>query len=100
MQNLDRINEEYLNELKSENSSNKKIKLNIDNLNIDSFCMNVNSDELESLQDVFYRDRQKKLQKYFWMYEHEHNANTKIKEIKEYTENYLAMTGEVIKYFF
>jgi hypothetical protein len=100
MKNLDNINKEYINEfdkdLEKDKDTLKKKGIDIENLNVDSFCMNFSSDELESLKDVFYRDRQNKLKKNFWMYESEHNANQKLKQIKDYSDKYLAIEGDVI----
>jgi len=60
-------------------------------LNVDSFCIKYSCDELESLRDLFFKDRKKRLQKYFWMYEQEHRENEKLKALGEYSNNFLAL---------
>jgi hypothetical protein len=69
-------------------------------MNIDTFCLKFSSDELESLKDVLFRDRQNNLKKSFWMYEREHNANKKLKELKEYSDKYLAINEDVKIFLF
>jgi hypothetical protein len=92
-ENLIKINKQYfedkmLDKIKNEE---KAPKANLSELNVDSFCMKYSCDELESLRDIFFKDKQKRLQKYFWMYEEEHRENEKLKALSEYTINYLAL---------
>lgn len=102
--NMERINEEYLAEMQAEkilnnaNSDNRSISYsnsnvlnNLNKLNVDTFCMKYASDELESLREIMHKDQKKKLNKYFWMYEQEHQANEKLQAIKNYTDKYLAL---------
>jgi protein DGCR14 len=91
--NLDKINKDYFEDKKIDIKEDiKKIpEVDVNKLSVDSFCMKYSSDELESLRDIFFKDNQKRLKKYLWMYEQEHKANEKMKTIKEYSEDYLAL---------
>jgi hypothetical protein len=81
---LEKINKEYFS-----NKTEGKNQIDIDKLNIDTYCMNYTSDELESLKDILYDDKRKKLKKIFWMYEQEHNANERLLALREYCDDYL-----------
>lgn len=91
--NLNQINKDYFEDKKIDSSGEnaKKQQVDVNKLSVDSFCMKYSSDELESLRDIFYKDNQKRLQKYIWMYEQECIANDKLKAVKEYTNEYLAL---------
>jgi hypothetical protein len=87
---FDKINEEYF-----KNKREQKKDVEIKKLNIDSYCMNYTSDELESLKDIIYDDKRKRLKKIFWMYEQEHNANEKLLALKEYCDEYLKISDVI-----
>lgn len=84
---LDKINKEYFN-----TKDNKSKEVDISQLNIDTYCMNYTSDELESLKDIIFDDKRKRLKKIFWMYEQEHNANQKLLALKGYCDEYLKIS--------
>lgn len=92
LENLRKINETYISEFKK--SKLTKID-NIDKVNLDSFCMNVNSDELESLKDIIFHDKKERLKKIIWMYSQEKNENDKLLEIQSYVDKYLRLPMEV-----
>lgn len=91
--NLDKINKDYFEDKKIDMTEEKEKlpEIDVNKLSVDSFCAKYSSDELESLRDIFYKDNQKRLRKYLWMYEQEHKANEKIKAIKEYSNDFLAL---------
>jgi hypothetical protein len=91
--NLDKLNREYLAQ-----RDGKSKKINTDNFDIDSYCMNYTSDEIESLKDILYKDKKAQLKKNFWMYEQENKANSKLLALKEYSEEYLKLPDKVILY--
>jgi hypothetical protein len=94
---MEKINEEYTSERNK--SVNIDVKPNLDKINLDRFVMKYASDELESLKDIIFKDNEKRLQKYFWMYEQENKANEKLAQIKEYSEQYLALPNDPNKHF-
>lgn len=61
--------------------------------------MKYTSDELESLKDIFRKDKLKNLKKNFWMYEQEYKANNKLMEIKANREEYMALPKDEQKNF-
>jgi hypothetical protein len=60
-------------------------------MNVDSFCMKYASDELESLREIIQKDKQKRLNKYFWVFEAEHLANEKLHALKDYGDEFMAL---------
>jgi hypothetical protein len=92
LRNLEEINKEYLKERDKHLSKgllNKKRAPEItENLSLDNFCANYTSDEQESLKEIIHKDKQRKLIKQFWMYECESIANTKLNELKDYSDEY------------
>lgn len=94
LDSLNRINEIYSKEFQK----SKNIKIgNIDNINLDSFCLNVNSEELESLKDIIFHDKRERLKKLIWMYSQEKNENEKILAIQNYVDKYLKLPLDVYK---
>jgi len=92
LDNLNKINEIYSQEFQK----SKNIKIgNIDKVNLDSFCLNVNSEELESLKDIIFQDKKERLKKLIWMYSQEKNENEKILAIQNYVDKYLKLPMEV-----
>jgi hypothetical protein len=85
--NIDKINQEYI---KSSNN-NKNKKIDIDKYNIDSYLLNHTSEDIESLKEIFHKDKMKWLNKKLWMYENQEKYNNKIKALKEYTEKFNAL---------
>jgi hypothetical protein len=84
--NMAKVNLDYL--ASREKGDNK---VDINDLNVNSYCLNYISDEIESLKDVLFKDRKARLKKNFWMYEQQHKANKKHLALKEYTECYLKL---------
>jgi hypothetical protein len=88
--NMEKLNLEYL-----ANRESKSKSVNIDHLDINSYCLNYTSDEIESLKDILFKDKKARLKKNFWMYEQEHKANKKLLALKEYTNEYLKLPDKV-----
>jgi hypothetical protein len=96
LDNLNKINEIYSQEFQK----SKNIKIgNIDKVNLDSFCLNVNSEELESLKDIIFQDKKERLKKLIWMYSQEKNENEKILAIQNYVDKYLKLPIDVDNLF-
>ena len=93
MFNLNQINEIYTKEFQK----SKNIKLaNIDQVNLDSFCLNVSSDELEILKDIIFHDKKERLKKLIYMYAQEKSENDKMLAIQSYVDKYLKLPLDVI----
>lgn len=97
MENLHKINEEYENINK-----NTKIpgEVDVNSFNVDSFLINHSTDELESLKNIIYEDKKKRLRKFFWMYEQEYIQNQRLKALKEYNEEFMKLPLNVIRKLF
>jgi hypothetical protein len=98
---LERINRDYLEELNQEKQKKPTLITDLpDKMNIDSFCMKYSSDELESLKEIIHKDKMKRLNKHFWIYEQEYKHNEQIKALKDYSQEYLSLPpGEGDKQF-
>ncbi len=92
---LEKINSEYL----KLSGQNKKQTVNLDGVDVDSFISKYSSDELESLKDIIHKDKQMRINKYFWMYETEYKANEKLKALKSYSEEFLKLPQATDKHF-
>ncbi len=98
---LERINRDYLEELevnkeKATDSTNSNFENSpsIVDMNIDSFCMKYSSDELESLKEIIHKDKMRRLNKHFWVYEQEHKHNQHIKALKDYSQEFLSLPAD------
>ena len=90
---MNQINEIYTKEFQK----SKNIKLaNINSINLDSYCLNVSSDELESLKDIIFHDKKERLKKLIWMYSQEQSENDKMLAIQGYVDKYLKLPLDVI----
>lgn len=95
MENLHKINEEYEKNL---NNKNSEEYVDLKKYNIESFLLNHSTDELESLKDIIYEDKKKKLKTLFWMYEQEYKQNQRLKELQEYNEEFMKLPLNVNNY--
>jgi len=67
----------------------------LDKYTLESFLINHSTDELESLKDIFYEDKKKRLRQIFWMYEQEYNQNQRLNELREYNEMFMKLPLDV-----
>ncbi len=67
----------------------------MDKYTLESFLINHSTDELESLKDIFYEDKKKRLRQIFWMYEQEYNQNQRLNELREYNEMFMKLPLDV-----
>jgi hypothetical protein len=99
MDNLNKINYQYEkeNNLKTKDPKNS---IDLNQYNIESFLLNHTTDEQESLRSIIYEDKKKKLKQYLWIYEQEFKENQKLKELKDYNEEFMKLPQNVKKKIF
>jgi len=97
MDNLNKINENYEKTIKNKtnNSENNTNNIDLDQYSINTFLLNYTTDEQESLKSIIHEDKKKKLRQYLWIYEQEYNENQKLKELKEYNEEFMKLPQNV-----
>jgi hypothetical protein len=88
MENLHKINQEYENNFINKNFEEQ---VNLKKYTVESFLLNHSTDELESLKDIIYEDKKKKLKTLFWMYEQEYKQNQRLKELQEYNQEFMKL---------
>lgn len=76
--------------------NNPENKIDLNRFTVESFLLNHSTDELESLKDIIYEDKKKKLKTLFWMYEQEYKQNQRLKELQEYNEDFMKLPFNVI----
>lgn len=94
MENLNKINENY----EKENDNRTKgpeSNIDLDRFNVESYLLNYTTDEQESLRSIVHEDKKKRLKQYLWIYEQEYRENLKLKELKEYNENFMKLPQSV-----
>jgi len=95
MENLNKINEKYEKEINNK-TKDPENNIDLDKFNVESYLLNHTTDEQESLRSIIYEDKKKKLKQYLWIYEQEYNENQKLKELKEYNEEFMKLPQHVI----
>ena len=88
MENLHKINQEYENNFINKNFEEQ---VNLKKYTVESFLLNHSTDELESLKDIIYEVKKKKLKTLFWMYEQEYKQNQRLKELQEYNQEFMKL---------
>ena len=88
---LKNINQEYEDTLGKEAKAQNSKEYNLNNIDLDTYLANFNSDELESFKDVMFKDKKKRLRQLMWIYEQSNYHNNKMFALQEYTDEFMKL---------